>query len=90
VPLSLNFPQLDKVKPSSGFTPGLRSASFLQYLASILNQFKGHWLLSDARHFAISINLKLREKQKNAPSFQTLMENDLNVALRLICLASNI
>jgi hypothetical protein len=47
-------------------------------------------LLSDALHFAISINLKLREKPKNAPSFQTLMEKDPDVALGLICLASNI
>jgi hypothetical protein len=34
--------------------------------------------------------LKLREKPKNAPSFQTLMEEDSSVALELICLASNI
>jgi hypothetical protein len=47
-------------------------------------------LLSDALHFAISINLKLREKPKNAPSFQILMEKDPDVALGLICLASNI
>jgi hypothetical protein len=47
-------------------------------------------LLSDALHFAISINLKLREQPKNAPSFQTLIEKDPNVALGLICLASNI
>jgi hypothetical protein len=34
--------------------------------------------------------LKLRAKPKNAPFFQTLMEEDSNVALELICLASNI
>jgi hypothetical protein len=33
--------------------------------------------------------LKLKEL-KNAPSFQTLMEEDFGVALELICLASNI
>jgi hypothetical protein len=33
--------------------------------------------------------LKLRTKSKNAPSFQTLMEEDSNVALELICLVSN-
>jgi hypothetical protein len=32
----------------------------------------------------------LREKPKNAPSFQTLMEKDPDVARGLICLASNI
>jgi hypothetical protein len=46
-------------------------------------------LLSDAFHFAISMSFKLREP-KNAPSFQTLMEEDLNVVLELICLTSNI
>jgi hypothetical protein len=47
-------------------------------------------LLSDAFHFAISMSLKLKEKPKNAPSFQTLMEEDFGVALELICLVSNI
>jgi hypothetical protein len=28
----------------------------------VLNQYSGHWLLSDALHCAISMNLKLREK----------------------------
>jgi hypothetical protein len=36
------------------------------------------------------MNLKLKEEPKNAPSFQTLMEEDFHVALELICLASNI
>jgi len=45
-------------------------------------------LLSDAFHSTISMSLKLREP-KNAPSFQTLMEEDSNVAFELICLASN-
>jgi hypothetical protein len=47
-------------------------------------------LLSDALHFSIFINLKLKKKPKNAPSFQTLMEKDPDVALGLICLVSNI
>jgi hypothetical protein len=55
----------------------------------VLNQSMGHWLLSDALHFVISTSFKLREP-KNAPSFQTLIEEDSNVALELICLASNI
>jgi hypothetical protein len=46
-------------------------------------------LLSDAFHFAISMTFKLREP-KNAPSFQTLMKEDSNVALEFICLTSNI
>jgi hypothetical protein len=36
------------------------------------------------------MSLKLKEKPRNAPSFQTLMEEDFSVALELICLASNI
>jgi hypothetical protein len=36
------------------------------------------------------MNLKLREEPKNAPYFQTLMEEDFGVALEFICLASNI
>jgi hypothetical protein len=56
----------------------------------VLNQYRGHWLLSDAFHFAISMSSKLREKPKNAPSFQTLMEEDSSVALELICLAFTI
>jgi hypothetical protein len=63
---------------------------FFVVTTCILNQFEGHWLLSDAFHFAISMSLKLREETKNAPSFQTLMEEDLGATFELICLASNI
>ncbi len=56
----------------------------------VLNQFKGHLLLSDAFHFAISMSLKLRKELKNAPSFQTIMEKDSGVAFEFVCLASNI
>ncbi len=59
-------------------------------MACVLNQSRGHWLLSNALHFAISISLKLKEKPKSAPSFQTLMQEDFGVALDLICLDSNI
>jgi hypothetical protein len=34
--------------------------------------------------------MKLRAKPKNAPSFQTLMEEDYSVALESICLTFNI
>ncbi len=50
----------------------------------VLNQSRRHWLLSDALHFVISMNLKLRKKPKNATSFHTLMEEDFGVALELI------
>jgi hypothetical protein len=55
-----------------------------------LNQFKGQWLLYDALHSAISMSLKLIKEQKNAQSFQTLMEKDFGWTFELICLASNI
>jgi hypothetical protein len=54
----------------------------------VLNQSKGHWLLNDSLQSTISMSLKLKEP-KNAPSFQTLMEES-SVALGLICLTSNI
>jgi hypothetical protein len=47
----------------------------------VLNQFKGHWLLSDAFNFTISISFKLKKELENAPSFQTLIEEDSSVAL---------
>ncbi len=55
-----------------------------------LNKSKGHWLLIYAFNFAISISMKLEAELENAPSFQTLMEKDYNVAIELICLTSNI
>ncbi len=58
--------------------------------ACVLNQSRGHCLLSDAFHSTISMSLKLKEEPKNAPSFQTLTEEDFGVALELICLAFNI
>jgi hypothetical protein len=36
------------------------------------------------------MSLKLIKERKNAPSFQTLMEEDFGVALELTSLASNI
>jgi hypothetical protein len=53
-------------------------------VTSVLNQSRGHWLLSDAFHFVISLNLKLRKKPTNAISFHSLMEKDFGVALELI------
>jgi len=58
--------------------------------ACVLNQSKGHWLLSDVFYSTIFMSLKLKKEPKNGPSFQTLMEEDFGVVLELICLASNI
>jgi hypothetical protein len=56
----------------------------------VQNQSRGHWLLSDVLHSAISMSLKLIEDLKNIPSSLALMEEDSSVAHELICLASNI
>ncbi len=55
----------------------------------ILNEFRGHWLLSDALNFAISMSLKFRDEIDFA-TFDNLMEEDGNVVSKLSCLASNI
>jgi hypothetical protein len=59
-------------------------------IAYVLNQSRGHWFLSHALHYAISMNLKLRKEPKTAPSSQTLMEKDYGVAFELLCLVFNI
>ncbi len=55
----------------------------------ILNQSKGHWLLTDALNFTISMSLKFRDEIDFA-TFDNLMEEDENVVCELSCLASNI
>jgi hypothetical protein len=62
----------------------------LVVITYVLNQSRGHWLLSDAFHSAISMSLKLIIFKKNCTIFQTLMEEDSGVALELIFLAFNI
>jgi hypothetical protein len=58
--------------------------------AYVLNQSCGHWLLSDALHYAISMSLKLKEENKIIPSFESLMEDDSIIFDELSLLASNI
>ncbi len=58
--------------------------------SNVLNQAHGCWLLSDVIHFIISMNLKLKEENEVVPSFDSLMENDVNVVNELALLASNI
>ncbi len=62
----------------------------LVVITYVLNQYRGHWLLSDGLYFVISMSSKLKEEPKNAPSFQTIMEEDFDVAFELIYLALNI
>jgi hypothetical protein len=55
----------------------------------ILNQSRGHWLLSDALNYAISISLKFKDEIYST-TFDNLMEKAGNVVYELSCLASNI
>ncbi len=56
----------------------------------VLNQSHGHWLLSDALHFAISMSLRIKEENQILPSFKTLMDDDSIAANELALMASNI
>jgi len=58
--------------------------------AYVFNQSRGHWLLNDALHYAISMSLKLKEENKISPSFESLMENDSIIFDELSLLVSNI
>ncbi len=63
---------------------------FLIFFACVLNQYYGHWLLSDALHFGISMSFNLKEENKIIPSFESLMEDDSIISDELSLLASNI
>ncbi len=56
----------------------------------VINQAHGLWLFSDALHFVISMNLKLKEENKIIPSFESLMEDDSIISNELSLLAFNI
>jgi len=55
----------------------------------ILNQSRGHWLLSDALKFSISMSPKFKD-EIDSTTFDNLIEEDGNVGYELSCLASNI
>ncbi len=58
--------------------------------ASILNQFKGHWLLRDALiNSVIYMSLKFKD-EIDSVTFNNLMEKDENIFYELSCLASNL
>ncbi len=65
--------------------------SFSHYIVTtyVLNQLHGHWLLTDALHFAISLSLKLKEDNELMP-FESLMEDEFGVYDELILLTFNI
>jgi hypothetical protein len=57
--------------------------------ACVLNQSRGHWLLSGALKFSISMSLEFKDEIDFA-TFDNSMEEDGNVVYELSCLASNI
>ncbi len=63
---------------------------FLIVTTCVLNQFHEHWLLSDALHFVIFMNLKLKKEHEVVLSFDSLMEDDYGVVDDLTLLSSNI
>ncbi len=58
--------------------------------ACVLNQSRGHSLLSNALHSTISMNLKLKEKNQVFLSFEILMDDDSIINNELTLMASNI
>jgi hypothetical protein len=58
---------------------------FLIVTAYVLNQFHGHWLLSNALHFAISLNLKQKDDNELLPCFESLMKDESNLVNELTC-----
>ncbi len=58
--------------------------------ACILDQFVGHWLLLDALNFVITMSFKIRDEMHLRPSFETRMDDDIGLSLKLATFASNI
>jgi hypothetical protein len=68
---------------------------FVDYLfpiviAYVLNQSRGHWLFNDVLHFAISLNLKLKEDNQVLFSFESLMEDEYILVNEFVLLVFNI
>jgi hypothetical protein len=59
-------------------------------LACVLNELDGHWLLGDALHFTISMNLRLKEENQIVLSIETLMDDDSIIVDELVLVAFNI
>ncbi len=58
--------------------------------ACILDQFVGHWLLLDALNFVITMSFTSRDEMHLRPSFETCMDDDIGLSLKLTTFASNI
>jgi hypothetical protein len=56
----------------------------------VLNQSSGHWLLTDALNFVVSLSLKLKENSTPLASFDNLIEDKPRLAEKLAFLVCNI
>jgi len=54
----------------------------------VLHQSCGHWVISDALHFAITMSLKLKEEVALPPSIENVMENYSRVSANWFSLLS--
>ncbi len=50
----------------------------------VFNQLHGHWLFNDALHSTILMNLKLKEENQVAISFESLMEKNSIIGDELV------
>ncbi len=62
---------------------------FLIVITCVLNQSNGHWLLSDALNFTITMSLKLKKEVGINLTLDSLMDDDPNVVFELLLFASN-
>ncbi len=58
--------------------------------ACVFNQSRGHWFLNNDLHSVISMSLKLKEKNKIIPSFESIMKDDSIISNELSLLAFKI
>ncbi len=71
---------------SNASSSNLEDVFFPTIFTCVLNQSCGYWLLRNALHSTISMNLKLKEKNQVVPSCEILLEDDLVVVDELVLL----
>ncbi len=56
--------------------------------ACVLNQYRSHWLLSNALQFAITMCLKCKEEITNPPTQVSLIDDDFGIVFEFFYLLS--
>jgi hypothetical protein len=56
----------------------------------VLNQSIIHWLLLNAMNYAITMSFKAKDEMHLKPSFESLMDDDIGLSLKLTTFVSNI